>query len=44
VYVALPGTEERMKEGRMSIPIPEEQQLSVIGGTLDSAERQEEER
>jgi hypothetical protein len=41
VYVVLSGTGGRKKEGRMSIPI---QNDLVIGGTLESAERQEEER
>jgi hypothetical protein len=44
VYVALAGTGERRKEGRISIRIQDDLRLSVIGGTLESAERREEER
>lgn len=44
MYVALPGTGERTREGEISIRIQDDLRSLVIGGTQDSAERLEEGR
>lgn len=43
MYVGLPGTGERRKGGGISIPIQDDLMIEG-GGTVDSAERLEEER
>jgi hypothetical protein len=43
VYGVLPDTGERMREAGISIRIQDDLRLSVIGETLDSAEREGEE-
>jgi hypothetical protein len=44
VYVVLPGAGKRTEGGRIPIPIQGQLQLSMIGETLDSAEKEEAER